>query len=313
VNVGAVPLRTGGFIELSSDMQGELRALEARGARVSHYELLGIPADADRASIRRAYLEKSKKLHPDAWYGKELGEFQPMLSKWFQNLAAAYETLSDEESRTKYDQTHRADLSVSDRAAVQRRELSRAEEDRRERERRERLLHSKGFARLGAARRMYDDAIAFAEGGRRTQAIAALKTARELDPNRKEIAQKLLALEREQAHARAQSALLSAKDKEDSEQWGPAAAAYGAAFQMEKNAMAALGAARCALQKGDTQAATGWATRAVEANPADAAARFLLARCFVLMNMKARARGELSALLEKHPDNKEAKALLRGL
>jgi curved DNA-binding protein CbpA len=313
VNVGAVPLRTGGFIELPSDMQGELRALEARGARVSHYELLGIPADADGASVRRAYFEKSKKLHPDAWYGKDLGEFRPLLSKWFQKLAVAYQTLSDEESRAEYDQAHRADLSANDRAAVQRRELSRAEDDRRERERRERLLRSKGFARLGAARKLYEDAVAFAEGGQRTQAIAALKTARELDPNRKEIAQKLLELEREQAHARAQSALTSAKEKEEAQQWAPAAAAYGAAFQMEKSAAAALGAARCALQAGDTQAASGWATRSVEANPADPDARFLLARCFILLNMKARARSELSELLKNYPGNKEAKALLKGL
>jgi DnaJ-class molecular chaperone len=152
--VGAVPLRTGGIIDLPSDMQGELRALEARGARVSHYELLGVAADADHGAVRRAYLEKSKKLHPDAWYGKELGEFGPLLSKWFQKLSTAYQTLVDEESRAEYDKAHRADLSATDRVAVQRRELSHAEEERREREGRERLLRSKGFARLGAARKL---------------------------------------------------------------------------------------------------------------------------------------------------------------
>lgn len=311
--MGAAPHATGGFIQLPSDMQAELRALEARGARVSHYELLSVPADADAGAIRRAYLEKSKRLHPDAWFGKDLGEYGPLLSKWFQKLATAYQTLSDEESRAAYDEGHRAKLSASDQAAVQRRELSRAEEERRERERRERLLHSKGFARIGAARKLYEDAVVLAAEGARIQAIAALKTARELDPNRKEIAQKLLEVEREQSRARAKSALLAAKDKEEAGEFPQAVAAYGAAFQLERSAAAALGASRCALANKDLQAASSWASRAVDTDPVDPTARITLARCFVQMNMKARARGELSQLLVKHPDHKEAKALLKGL
>jgi curved DNA-binding protein CbpA len=311
--VGAAPLRSGGSIELPADLQAELRALEARGARVSHYELLGVPADADGAAVRRAYFEKSKKLHPDAWYGKELGEFGQLLSKWFQRLAGAYQALSDEESRAAYDQAHRADLSSSDKAALERRELSRSEEERRERERRERLLRSKGFARLGAARKLYEDALAFAAGGERAQAIAALKTARELDPNRKEIAQRLMELEREQAKARAQSALISAREKEEAAQWSLGLAAYSAAFQMEKSGIAAMGAARCSFQNGELQAASSWASRAVEVNPADREARFLLARVFIQLNMKVRAKGELTQILEKNPGDKEAKALLKGL
>src|SRR5579872_6417868 len=99
-------------------MQRELLALEARGSRLTHYELLGVPADADGGAIRRAYLEKSKRFHPDAWYRKELGEFGPLLSKWFQRLAAAYQVLSDEESRRAYDEDHRNDLSESDQRAL---------------------------------------------------------------------------------------------------------------------------------------------------------------------------------------------------
>lgn len=311
--MGAAPQATGGFIQLPSDMQAELRALEARGPRVSHYELLGVGADADVRAIRRAYLEKSKRLHPDAWFGKDLGEYGPLLSKWFQKLANAYQTLSDEESRASYDEAHRAKLSATDRAAVQRRELTRAEEERRERERRERLLRSKGFARIGAARKLYEDAIALAADGARIQAIAALKTARELDPNRKEIAQKLLEVEREQSRARAKSALVAASEKEEAGEFAQAVSAYAAAFQLERTSAAALGASRCALANKDLQAASSWAGRAVETDPADATARITLARLFVQMNMKARARGELSQLLGKHPDHKEAKALLRAL
>src|SRR5260370_21363469 len=107
--VGAAITRQGGTIDLPPDMQRELRELEARGDRVSHYELLGLSADADGGDIRRAYLERSKRFHPDAWYRKDLGQFAPMLSKWFQRLATAYQAPPDEESRAAYDREQHSD------------------------------------------------------------------------------------------------------------------------------------------------------------------------------------------------------------
>jgi tetratricopeptide (TPR) repeat protein len=197
---------------------------------------------------------------------------------------------------------------------VEARELTRAEEDRRERERRERLLRTKGFARVGAARKLFEEAEEKAANGERSNAIAALKAARELDPNRKEIATRLVELERQQARARANSALASAKEREDRELWPQAVAGYAAAFQNDPHSFAAAyGAARCAMQNGDLQQASTWAARAVEISPGDVEARLLLARAYAAMNMKARARAELTALLTRTPDNKEAKALLRGL
>ena len=295
-------------------MQRELRELEARGDRLTHYELLGVPADADGGAIRRAYLEKSKKFHPDAWYRKELGDFQALLSKWFQKLSIAYQALSDEESRAAYDAGHKDLLSSTDRAAVERRELSRAEEERRGRERRERMLRTKGFARIGAARKLYEEGAEYAQNGDRTNAIASLKAARDLDPNRREITQKLVEVEREQARARANAALTAGREREEQERWAEGLNAYNSAFQLDGTSFAAAaGAARCALQKGDTQIASTWAARAVELNPGDGPTRLLLARTFAALNMKARARSELTLLLSKFPDNKEAKALLRGL
>ncbi len=295
-------------------MQRELRSLEERGDRLTHYELLGIAADADGAAIRRAYLLTSKRYHPDSWYRKDLGQFAPLLSKWFQKLAAAYQALSDEESRAAYDRDHRGDLSEGDRAAVEKRELSRAEEERRAHERRERLLRTKGFARIGAARKLYEEALERALNGERSQAIATLKAARELDPNRKEIAAKLVQLEREQARARANSALVSGKEREEQQRWEHAISAYGSAFQLDPSCFAAaLGAARCSMQNNDARSASTWASRALELNPDDSSARLLQAQIFKALNMKARARAELIALLNKDPDHKEAKALLKAL
>jgi curved DNA-binding protein CbpA len=295
-------------------MQRELEQLEVKGDRLTHYELLSVGADADGGAIRRAYLEKSKRFHPDAWFRRDVGHFGPLLSKWFQRLSAAYQVLSDEESRTAYDRDHRTELTQNDRAALERRELSRQDEERRGRERRERMLRTKGFARVGAARKLYEESLEYALNGERTQAIFALKAARELDPNRKEIAAKLVELEREQARARSNSALASGREREERKLFGEAITAYAAAFQNDPTSfLAAMGAARCAQAASDARAATTWATRAVELNPDDAGARLMLARLFVSSGMKARARTELTTLVSKNPDHKEAKALLRTL
>ena len=295
-------------------MQDELQKLEAGGDALTHYELLAIDADADGGAIRRAYLERSKRFHPDAWYRKELGPYGPLLSKWFQRLARAYQVLSDEESRSVYDRDHRTELSRRHGQALERRELSKAEEERRARERRERLLRTKGFARIGAARKLYEEALEHALNGERTQAVFALKAARELDPNRKEITNKLVELEREQTRARARSALASARDREEKRKFADAITGYSAALQNDPTCFeAALGATRCAIELSDTRAATNWATRAVQLNPGDGEARLLLVRLLVGAGMKARARTELTALLQHHPDHKEAKALLKAL
>jgi curved DNA-binding protein CbpA len=306
--------RSGGIIDLPADIQRELEELEIKGDRLTHYELLSVGADAEGGAIRRAYLEKSKRFHPDAWYRRDVGHFGPLLSKWFQRLSAAYQVLSDEESRAAYERDHRAELSSRDRAALERRELSRQQEERRARERSERLLRTKGFARIGAARKLYQEALEHALNGERSQAIFALQAARELDPKRQEIATKLLDLEREQARARANSALASAREREEQKRFAEALTAYAASFQYDPTSfLAAMGAARCAQEASDARAATTWAMRAVELNPEDAGARMMLARLLVTAGMKARARSELTALLNRNPDHKEAKALLRTL
>ena len=312
--MGASASSGGGGLDLPAELQKLLREIETRGDAMSHYQLLGVPADADGAAMRRAFLERSKRLHPDAWFRKELGEFGPMMSRAFQRMSAAYQTLADTESRTDYDNAHSSNFDDADRMAVERHNLTRAEEDRRERERRERLLRSKGFLRVGAARKLYEEAIVLAEAGERSQAIGALKTARELDPGRKEIGAKLVELEREQTKIRAGSALALGKEREHAGALQAALSAYGSAFQHDpKLHEAAAGAARCAKALDDKAIAVVWASRAIELRPGDFETRMLLAALYGALGQKPKAKAELQLILSKQPDNKEAKNLLKSL
>ena len=301
-----------GGCDLPPDLQRELRELDERTPQPSFYELLGLPPDADGGTIRRAYLDKSRRFHPDAWFRKDVGAFGPLLSHAFQKLSAAYQVLSDEDARGEYDHDLKRRLSQREREAMERRALSREEEERRQRERRERLLRTKGFARIGAARKLYEEAMELALNGERAQAIAALKAARELDPKRGEIAHKLTELERNADRARAQVAIRSAQDREKEGQIPAALTSYAMAFQMDPaNAAAAAGAARCAWAAGDHQQASMFAARAVELSPDDLDLHLLLARAFITLGFKAKARAELMRVLALKVDHPEARALLK--
>ena len=305
---------TVGGVEIPADLQRELRDLAAREGKISHYELLGIPADADSGAVRRAFLERSRKFHPDAWYRKELGELGPLLTRAFQRINTAYQVLGDDEARAAYDEANLHLFTDRDRELIRQRGVATADEERRARERRERLLRMKGFARIGAARQLFEQAQQHAAAGNRGAAIAELKTARELDPLRKEIALRLAEIEKEAAKVRVASALSWGHDLEAQLSHEKALGIYSNAFQQDPTCgEAAVGAARCAIALADWQQAASWGQRAVESAPDDLEGRVLAARAFAQLKMKARAKAELQLVLQKKPDHAEARAVLKGL
>ncbi len=58
------------------------------------YILLGVPHGADKQTLKRAYFKLSKDIHPDRFYGKQLGMFAERLSTVFEALSRAYEGLT---------------------------------------------------------------------------------------------------------------------------------------------------------------------------------------------------------------------------
>ncbi len=65
------------------------------------YRILGIPEDADRDQIKKAYRKLAKEYHPDANPGDEKAQER------FQEIGEAYAVLSDPEKRKQYDRMRR--------------------------------------------------------------------------------------------------------------------------------------------------------------------------------------------------------------
>jgi molecular chaperone DnaJ len=66
------------------------------------YQVLGVPADADDAAIKRAFRKLAKENHPDTHPGDKAAEER------FKSVSQAYEILSDPEKRKRYDAMRRS-------------------------------------------------------------------------------------------------------------------------------------------------------------------------------------------------------------
>ncbi len=66
---------------------------------MTHYDVLGVSKSATQEEIRKAYIKLIKRYHPDLYYGdKKYAE------KRTQEINNAYDILSDENARKKYDE-----------------------------------------------------------------------------------------------------------------------------------------------------------------------------------------------------------------
>src|SRR3954468_11049462 len=72
-----------------------------------YYEVLGVTRNADGDEIKRAYRRLAMKYHPDRAGEEKKAEFEVH----FKECAEAYEILSDEAKRQRYDQYGHAGIN----------------------------------------------------------------------------------------------------------------------------------------------------------------------------------------------------------
>jgi hypothetical protein len=85
---------------------------------VNHYEVLGVAADSDAATIRRAYLDAARAHHPDFHTGAD-EVTRSRHARRMQEVNEAWDVLGDADARVSYDRalTGTADPGVARRAA----------------------------------------------------------------------------------------------------------------------------------------------------------------------------------------------------
>ncbi|UGY08557.1 DnaJ C-terminal domain-containing protein [Phyllobacterium pellucidum] len=106
-------------------------------ASADPYDQLGVARDASQKDIQKAYRRLAKKLHPDLNPGDKEAQGK------FQDLSTAYEILSDEEKRARFD---RGEIDASGAEQQQQR-------------------YYRDFAQAGAGSQRYEDSSGFADFG----------------------------------------------------------------------------------------------------------------------------------------------------
>jgi len=95
------PART--LAPLTSAEREGIVAEERRAASANHYEVLGIPQDADAEAIKQAFFAAARRWHTDAWAGRDLGELAPVVERIFARVSEAHAVLSNPAERAEYD------------------------------------------------------------------------------------------------------------------------------------------------------------------------------------------------------------------
>jgi DnaJ domain len=79
--------------DLSDETKKRILRLHRRMRKLAPHELLGVAKDADSAAIKRAFGVASKELHPDRYFGKNLGRFREKLAKIFNRITEVMQEL----------------------------------------------------------------------------------------------------------------------------------------------------------------------------------------------------------------------------
>jgi DnaJ-domain-containing protein 1 len=87
--------------DLPEEMKRRVLRLHRRLRKLEAHELLGVEPGADQASIKRAFAAASKELHPDRYFGKDLGSYRDKLAQIFARITEALQTLKQPAGRKK--------------------------------------------------------------------------------------------------------------------------------------------------------------------------------------------------------------------
>jgi len=306
------------LVDLDPERQRQIIELEQAQEGQDHFALLGVERGASAEVVKQAFLDFSKRYHPDRFGGINLGSFRARIERIYRRVSEAHSVLSNPERREAYLKAHPqlrspAPPSVTLEAALEfDEEPLRGDEERRP-ERQARLARHPYLARTHKLTDLLVRGKAAIARGDFEQAYADLNQVVNLDPKNREAASLLAEVRKKHDEQRAKAELQRGIDLEKQQDLQKALESYRKAATMDPhNADAAFRAARVGRALGmDWNEVRIHAQRAVDLAPTGVAQRILLAQ--VLMENKAGnlAKRHLQEALKLDPKNAEASALLR--
>lgn len=81
-------------LDLDVELQVFLEFMHSRLSDFEPFELLGAKNETDKAGIKNGFIQRTKIFHPDRYFKKNLGEYQPKLAAVFKAINNAFNTLS---------------------------------------------------------------------------------------------------------------------------------------------------------------------------------------------------------------------------
>jgi hypothetical protein len=79
--------------DLPPDLQRKVSLLYSRLDAIDGYQLLGVDRDVDRKKLRTAYFDLVAKVHPDRYFGKNLGSYKAKMEQIFARVTREYEAI----------------------------------------------------------------------------------------------------------------------------------------------------------------------------------------------------------------------------
>ena len=88
---------------IDPNIRRRIQAIHRAEEQQNPYDILGVPRDAKLKDIKLAYYALTEQLHPDNFYGQEVGDWEAKIDHAFTAVTKAYEDLGDPEIRAKID------------------------------------------------------------------------------------------------------------------------------------------------------------------------------------------------------------------
>lgn len=293
-------------VDLPPDRKKEIFELDRSLDTLDHYALLGIAPGATSAQAKQAYYDQSRKFHPDRFYGKNLGSYRGRIERIFRRLTDAEKVLTDPDKRGDYLKAnpHLSDLGPSADFVIKT-----AEDEQRDTERRARFAKHPYLMKGAKVNDLVNKARRALEAGEAAMALADVQAALQIDPKHKDAL--TLQGEARKAHElhRAASELERAMELEQAGDTEGACDAYRIASGLDsKSPKAALKAAQLMIRLNqDAKEVRVFAQRAVDLEPKNADAHFLLASVLDDAGMKKLAQKHFEEAFKLNPDHPQAK------